>query len=209
MALRDVLRYPKVEQIQLVDLDAEVTKLFSTRPDLSALNGGALSAAKAEVINADAFQWVRSCSTQYDFVCIDFPDPSNFSVGKLYSSRFYDELKRIVAPGGIAVVQSTSPYVAPKSFWCVETTLRASGFHTVPYHAYVPSFGEWGFVMAMNRGYQIPDTFPAGLRFVNSNTVAQMLSFPPDMQWREVEVNRLDNQALVRYFEQEWAHYVE
>ena len=209
MAMREVLRYPGITEVQLVDLDAAVTQLFTARPDLATLNAHALTDPRAKVVNADAFQWLRDCKTQYDFICIDFPDPSNFSVGKLYSTRFYEELRRVLAPGGIAVIQSTSPYVAPKSFWCVETTLRSAGFHTVPYHAYVPSFGEWGFVMAMNRPYTIPDSFPSGLRFVNANTVAQMLAFPPDMAWREVEVNRLDNQALVRYFEQEWAHYVE
>jgi spermidine synthase len=31
--------------------------------------------------------------------------------------------------------------------------------------------------------------------------------FPPDMARRPVPVNRLDNQALVRSFAQEWARY--
>jgi spermidine synthase len=209
MAAREVLKYPSVGNVDLVDLDPAMTGLFKARPDLASLNDSSLHSPLLHVQNADAFQWVRTCRKSYDFICIDFPDPSNFSVGKLYTARFYEEVKRILKPGGIMVVQSTSPYVAPKSFWCVEKTLRSAGFHTVPYHAYVPSFGEWGFLMAMNRTYQVPEGYPAGLRFVTAATIAQMLSFPPDMAFREVDENRLDNQALVRYFEQEWAQYQE
>ena len=38
LAVREMLKYPSVEQITLVDLDPEMTRLFSTHPVLSALN---------------------------------------------------------------------------------------------------------------------------------------------------------------------------
>jgi spermidine synthase len=207
MALREVLRYPGVEHADLVDLDAKVTNLFRDRTDLAALNDSALSSPRATVTNADAFAWIREQEQPFDFIAVDFPDPSNFSIGKLYSLRFYQELKRLLAPGGIIVVQSTSPYVAPRSFWCVDRTLREAGFQTVPYHVYVPSFGEWGFIMAMNRPFFPPKSYPEGLRYITPETAANLLHFPPDMIATEVEVNRLNNQVLVQYFEQEWSKY--
>jgi spermidine synthase len=103
------------------------------------------------------------------------------------------------------VVQSTSPYVARQSFWCVDTTLRACGLVTEPYHAMVPSFGEWGFVLASKQSLSGPAVLPPGLRFVTEEVLAQFPKFPPDMSRVETEVNRLNNQALVRYFEDEWA----
>ena len=42
LAVREMLKYPKVESITLVDLDPEMTRLFSTHPLLTKLNGGSL-----------------------------------------------------------------------------------------------------------------------------------------------------------------------
>jgi spermidine synthase len=209
LAVREILKYPSVQAVTLVDLDAQMTQLFRDRPELAEMNGHAFTHPKVTVINADAFSWLRDCTTKFDFVAIDFPDPVNFSVGKLYSLSFYQELRKVLAPGAIAVVQSTSPYVAPHSFWCVDKTLHEAGFETQPYHVYVPSFGEWGYIMAMNRPWFIPEKYPAGLKFVNAETVAQMLHFPADMVRSDVESNRLNNQVLVQYFEQEWSRYEE
>jgi spermidine synthase len=83
--------------------------------------------------------------------------------------------------------------------------LEAAGLTTRPYHAYVPSFGEWGFVLA-SHGAIADHTvrLPAGLRFWDTGTEAQAFRFPADMARLPVAVNRLDNQALVRTFEAEW-----
>jgi spermidine synthase len=107
------------------------------------------------------------------------------------------------------VVQCTSPYVARKTFWCVNQTLRASGFsRTAPYHLYVPSFGEWGFILASEQPMQAPLRLPTGLRYLTGTTAPPLFEFPPDMDAVPVEVHRLNNQMLVRYFEEEWAQYV-
>ena len=103
------------------------------------------------------------------------------------------------------VVQSTSPYVARKSFWCVDATLRACGLDTEPYHTFVPSFGEWGFILASIKPLSAPADLPQGLRFIDDETLAQLPRFPPDMARLTTETNHLSNQALVRYFEEEWA----
>ncbi|HEY1080846.1 MAG TPA: hypothetical protein VGE29_01205, partial [Prosthecobacter sp.] len=103
------------------------------------------------------------------------------------------------------VVQSTSPYVARQSYWCVEATLRACGLQTEPYHALVPSFGEWGFILAFRQPLKGPAVLPPGLQFINEEVLAQLPYFPPDMARVPAEVNRLNNQALVHYFEEEWS----
>lgn len=209
LAVREILKYPSVEHITLVDLDAEVTQLFTDRPELAEMNGHAFTHPKVTVVHADAFTWLRECQQKFDFVTVDFPDPVNYSVGKLYSLSLYEALDQVLGEGAIAAIQSTSPYVAPRSFWCVDRTIREAGLYTVPYHAYVPSFGEWGYILAMHRPWAIPEKYPAGLRFVDPETVAQMLHFPPDMLRTDLEVNRLNNQVLVQYFEAEWARYEE
>jgi spermidine synthase len=205
LAVREILRYPQVEEILLVDLDPAMTRLFSTNPILTRQNDQALLSPRVKVENADAFIWLGEKRGPFDFVIIDFPDPSNFSLGKLYSTTFYRRLSQSMAPGAALVVQSTSPYVARKSFWCVEATLRACGLETAPYHAFVPSFGEWGFILASRQPLSSPARLPEGLRFVDEATLAALSRFPPDISRLETGPNLLSNQLLVHLFEEEWS----
>ena len=211
LAVREILKYPSVENIELVDVDPSMTKLFATQEMLLGINQSALLNKKVQVHNEDAFVWLRNSQKTFDAVVVDFPDPSNFSIGKLYSTLFYQLLKKALKPDAVAVIQSTSPYVAPNSFWCVDTTLQSVGLHTKAYHNYVPSFGEWGYIMASPaKEREWFSHFPEGLQFLNTATLQQMLVFPEDMKPNlRLLPNKLNNQVLVGYFEQEWDKYLE
>jgi spermidine synthase len=204
MAVREILKYPQVDSITLVDLDPRMTELFAQSPMLRDLNGGALASPKLKVINADALQWLEQSQEVFDFVVVDFPDPSNHSLGKLYSTAFYRLLKQHVAETGRIVVQATSPMYARESFWTVVVSLEAAGWQTAPYHALVPSFGEWGFILAGRRDYRPPATIPVATRFLTPDALPALFHFPTDMARIQAEPNRLDNQNLVRIFEREW-----
>ena len=204
LAVREILKYPKVEAVTLVDLDSAMTELFATAPPLVALNGGALTSPKVTVINADALQWLEESRDYFDFIVVDFPDPANFALGKLYTSAFYRLLEKRLAAHGLLVVQSTSPLYARQSFCCVVTTLEDAGLRTAPYHALVPSLGEWGFIIAGRREFVPAAVYPENARFLTPEIVPDLFRFPADMARVPAEVNRLNNQVLVRYFEQEW-----
>jgi spermidine synthase len=204
MAVREILKYPQIETVTLVDLDARMTELFSQSALLRQLNGDALTNAKVKVINADALQWLEQNTDSFDFIISDFPDPSNFSLGKLYSTAFYRLLLRHLNADGRLVVQATSPLYARQSFWTVVATLEAAGWLTAPYHALVPSFGEWGYILAGRTDYQVPATIAIPTRFLNGETLPSLFQFPPDMARVDAEPNRLDSQNLVRVFEREW-----
>jgi spermidine synthase len=106
-------------------------------------------------------------------------------------------------------VQSTSPYFAKRSFWCIDATLREAGFFTYPYHTLVPSFGEWGYVLAKTQSdYQPPAHYALPMRFLDADSTRLMFSFPPDMRPLKVEANHLNNQALVHYFQQDWGDVI-
>ena len=204
MAVREVLKYPGVERVTLVELDPQMTRLFADDPALVRLNGGALRSPRLEIVHADAFKWLEDGSSTYDVIVVDFPDPTNFSLGKLYTDSFYALLQQRLAASGYAVVQTTSPLVARQSFWTVVQTIESVGLRATPYHAHVPSFGEWGFVLASRRPYRHPDALPAGLRFLNREGLPQLFDFPQDMARVPAEVNRLSNQVLVTTYEREW-----
>lgn len=205
LAAREVLKYPQVSQITLVDLDASMTRVFRTSAALRELNQNSLNHPKLRIINADAAQWLQHNQEKFDVVIIDFPDPSNFSLGKLYSVPMYRMVARHLNPHGNLVVQSTSPYFAPNAFWCIANTLEAAGLKTLPFHVYVPSFGEWGYVMANQTGeFLIPDHYRVPTRYLDAETTREMFVFPKDMQRRAVEPNHLNTQKLVEYFEADW-----
>jgi spermidine synthase len=149
---------------------------------------------------------MRSCGC----AIVDFPDPNNYSLGKLYSSVFYSELNLHLKPKALAVVQSTSPYFARSSFWCIAHTMASSGADILPYHCYVPSFGEWGFVLMGNQ-VEVPKQLHEKMayRFLDNPTLHQMFQFPPDMAELPTEINRLNNQCLVHLFEKEWKPFLQ
>ena len=78
------------------------------------------------------------------------------------------------------------------------------GLRATPYKAHVPSFGEWGFIIAGRRPWSAPTVLPAGLRFLTPEGLPALLQFPPDMARVPAEPNRLSNQVLVHTFEEEW-----
>lgn len=232
MAVREILKYPSVESVTLVELDPNMTHLFAEHETLSALNGGSLKSPKLKIVNTDAFKWLQEGDTSaagppqgasapsggseprtagsvgaknlFDVIVVDFPDPTNFAIGKLYTNSFYALLDKRLAASGYAVVQTTSPLVARQSFWTVATTIESVGLSATPYHVHVPSFGEWGFVIASHRPYRRPEALPAGLRYLSLPTLPLMFDFPLDMARVPAEVNRLSNQTLVTTYEREW-----
>jgi spermidine synthase len=207
LALREILKYPSIEQVTLVDLDREMTDIFKSNIRLSQLNKHAFDSPKVQVVTADAFVWLDQQQAFYDFIVVDFPDPTNFALGKLYTTSFYQLIAAHLSQHGLAVIQSTSPLYARQSYWCIVNTIASAGMHTYPYHALVPSFGEWGYVIASHLAYQPPASIAvSGLRFIQANTMPSLFYFPPDMQAVPAEVNRLNNQKLVHYYEREWNH---
>lgn len=212
LALREIEKYPSVEFIQIVDLDPDMTRVSYAVPALGELNKHSFDDPRVHTTNGDAFVWLDGTQKEpFDIAIVDFPDPNNFALGKLYTTRFYNLLKSKLKPDSSVVIQTTSPLVARKSFWCIVGTLEASGFSVRPYQTAVPSFGIWGFALAKLEPFEAPNKPQSGLelRFLTDNSFASMFEFSGDT-FRpndEIEVNRLDNQALVRYYEAEWRKF--
>lgn len=204
LAVREILKYPLVQSVTVVELDPDMPRLFRDHPALRRLNGDAFHSPKVKVIQADAFRWMENQKDAFDFIVVDFPDPTNYAVGKLYTNTFYRLLEHTLSARGRAVVQSTSPLYARKSYWTVVTTAESVGFKATPYHAMVPSFGEWGYIVLGRDEFRIPERVPVATRFLTPEILPTLFLFPADMARVSGEVNRLNNQILVRIFEQEW-----
>jgi len=112
LAMREVLRWPGVESVTLVDLDPAMTTLSQRFPPLAELNQHSFDDPRVTVVNRDAFVWLDDPGNPFDAAIIDFPDPSTYALGKLYTTRFYYKLQKRLTPDAAISVQSTSPLFA-------------------------------------------------------------------------------------------------
>ncbi|HEV3259990.1 MAG TPA: polyamine aminopropyltransferase [Gemmataceae bacterium] len=207
LALREILKHPSVVAVTLVDLDPDMTQLSVRFPPLAELNRHAFDDPRVQVVNQDAMIWLEEEGPPFDAAVVDFPDPNTFALGKLYTTHFYRLLKRRLAPDAAVGIQCTSPLFARNSFWCIVKTVEAAGFAVRPYHVAVPSFGVWGFALARRTPFEPPARVPAGLRFLNDQVLQSLFVLSADLGPVPVEINRLDNQVLVRYYDSEWKRW--
>ena len=210
LAAREVLKWPDVGTVTLVDLDRGVTDVFRAQPLLRGLNGGSLSSPKLRVVNADGYQFLQRGAARYDLIVADLPDPRTPALQKLYTREFYGLARARLAPGGRMVTQATSPFFTAEAFWCIARTMGAVWPAITPYHVDVPSFGDWGFVLA---GEQPADLAAAHLgvptRFLSDAQLPGLAVFGKDVAAARdgVEINTLLRPVLPGYYEQGWAQF--
>jgi spermidine synthase len=210
LALREVLRYPDVDEVTLVELDPEVIRLARQNERLRQLNEGAFADPRVQVVTADAFRWLRDNPRRFDSIIVDMPDPDSTATAKLYSVEFYVLARHALAEEGRMVVQAGSPYFAPRSFHCIESSMRAAGFGTVPYHVAVPSFGDWGFHLAAvgpAPSLRLPDHAPP-LRSLDAASLAAAAVFPVDRRDAgDIPPSTLMHPRILEYAKDEWRNY--
>lgn len=210
LAVRELLRYPDVKKITLVDLDKKITNLAMENEYLLDINNNSLKDPRVEVVNADGYQYLMDNDQLYNVIIVDFPDPNNESLNKLYTGHFYNILKKHLTPDGALAVQSTSPYFAPKAYWSIVKTVNRGGLEVYPYHVYVPSFGDWGFTLAARRKLKLEQNeLPFEMKYLNENNYQAMFSFGEDiLDYRDqVEPNRVSHPILLKYYEEGWKHW--
>lgn len=204
LAVREILKYDDVKEIILVDIDPEMTKLCSTNNDIKAINNNSLSSDKLKIINEDAYKYVQENKEKFDVIIIDLPDPNNETLNKLYTNVFYNYIKANLTETGVAVTQSTSPYYAKKSFWCINKTVKTQFDNVIPYHLQVPSFGEWGFNLMYN-GERKLGKLSVETKYLTNENIPNLFSFGADekIDLNQVEVNDMFKPSLIEYYNYE------
>jgi len=250
LALREVLKYPEVKEVTLVDLDPFMTKMASDYPDMVRLNKGAFSDQRVtlkitpaegngerksisvpdragrfladdtelpevEIVHQDASRYVAEATGRYDVVILDFPDPSSPGLAKLYGLSFYGQLLGLLSEGGVIIQQSTSPWHAREAYLCIGRTMEAAGFAAVPLRANVPSFGDWGWWMAvpakqmsateLKDKLKAVETLKVPTRYLNRETLGAALVFAPGSLVSEYrDRTTLDDPAIFRHYLSAW-----
>jgi len=214
LAVRELLKYGDIN-ITLVELDKGMIEIAKEKP-LSILNENAFYSKNVKVINSDAFTYLDKLiksKKKFDLVIVDFPDPSNINLAKLYSLEFYKKIYKILDFNGIVSIQATSPYFASKTYLCIDKTLKEAGFNTLKFHYDIPSFGDWGFILAYKRrkdlienklknfSLKTLDTY-----FLTNDLFKASLIFPKN--WlkyseKDVKVNTIFNPVIIKYYNEE------
>ncbi|MEM9992041.1 MAG: polyamine aminopropyltransferase, partial [Bacteroidota bacterium] len=181
---REVLKDPRVEQVTVVDLDAEVFRLARENPYVKIINEGAAIHPKVRLVPQDALSFLMDAGQYYDVILADLHDPSNDAVARLYSKHFYRLVQSRLSANGVFATQATSTFHTKNAFWCIEETIQQSGFeHVYPFHTYVPSFGDWGFVMASKQLIE-PSAYQLDVptQYLDTSTVKKHFHFEEDIQ---------------------------
>ncbi len=218
-AAREILKYNQVQNITLVDLDSEMTRIALEHPVLSEINQHALEHEKVTVINQDGYNFLEQENKYYDIIIIDLPDPKSIELGRLYSFEFYKLCDKVLRPNGLIITQAGSPYFAGRAFKCIDKTMEKAGFSTVPIHNQVITLGEWGWVLGskslsktqfknalLNLEFNGIPT-----KWINHDAMKLMTSFGKDFtpdQKDVIEINTIHNPVLFKYYlNGEWDLY--
>ncbi|MCP4747518.1 MAG: polyamine aminopropyltransferase [Desulfobacteraceae bacterium] len=217
LAAREVLKYDSVQKIVLVDLDPEMTRLARQRLELTALNKGSLNHPKVRIVHQDAFTYLERATDFFDVIVADLPDPGSESLSKLYSTSFYALCVRRLSLKGVLATQATSPFFAPEAFWCIVQTIETAmpdhadlpKVKSCPYHVHIPSFGEWGFVLAARHKIDLKRLkVDIPTRFLTEASLQAMFVFGKDLSAPEkLESNHLDAPILYNYYKNGWQRY--
>ena len=209
-AVRELLKYPDIVSITLVDLDPGMTDLGMTHPVLLEINENALNHPKVQVINADGFTYLDKTSEKFDIIIADFPDPRSVDLGRLYSLEFYWLCYSALSENGFFVTQAGSPYYAEQAFSCIEKTIATAGFKTLPLHNQVMTLGEWGWIIGskndsidMKHLLQTKNLEGLDTQWLNDESLILLSSFGKEVfnqDYEEPEVNRLHDPVLYRYY---------
>ncbi|MCM8525038.1 MAG: polyamine aminopropyltransferase [Lentisphaeraceae bacterium] len=215
LAAKQVLKYKDVAQVTVVDLDGEVTKLFTENPILAKLNNEAFKDPRVNVINNDAMQFLMNDTGLYDVVIADLPDPSDPGLAKLYSKTFYGLIARRLKDEGIFITQSTSPFRSREAFWCINNTIKSvtlaeRKMNVKGLHVLIPTFGTWGFNIASFKPIDI-DKFKLEIpcRFLNQSFAQTMFEFPDDMKPVETGVSTLNEPVVVKLYRMGYHRYLD
>ena len=150
LALREVLRYPGIEKVVLVDCSDEILDL--ARTEFAELNNHALSDRRVQIVVADALTY-EFTENQFEVIICDFTFPTTLESAEGFSVEWYQKLGRALTPTGKLAINAVSPQNTPAAFACLVTTIRAAGLQALPYRVCIPSFrdhgfGAWGFILA-------------------------------------------------------------
>lgn len=207
--VKELLKYPDVETITLVDLDPAMTRLGTDFEGMVKYNDGALKDPKVTIINDDGFDFLEKSDAFYDIIIVDLPDAKTIDINKLYTLEFYNLAFHSLRPQGHFITQAGSPYYATKAFYCIDKTMTKAGFNNLQMHNQILTLGEWGWVIGsksynkdqMIRRLQESPYEHLNNKWLNKESIDLMTSFgKPLKDTTGIELNTINSPMLYKYY---------
>ncbi len=138
-AVRELMRYDRIEQVVVVELDATVVE--ACRQHFPAL-ARAFDDPRLSLHIADGFAYIQTCPVEsFDLVIVDVANPSGGS-RHLFSERFYRRVHESLRPVGVMVAQTEPPALNSETFATIykrqEAVFGTEYVHC--YLAYIPTY---------------------------------------------------------------------
>jgi spermidine synthase len=209
LAARDVLRFPEVRHIDLVDYNPDVLELAQTV--FKPFNRGSLESDRITVYPQEAFEFVSKIpDNSYHIVLCDFTYPTTPEDTSIYSREWFQQINRILVPDGILSTNGVSPDSRTTGFWCLYQTLLSANLWVKPLQLNIPSFhqhgyGSWGFFLAssasINRSELESVALPDNLQVLSCEQLFKTFIFPAEIaKFRhDVAIHTLDSPQLFYY----------
>lgn len=150
--VRELSRYPKVEKIDMVEIDKMVVDVSKEYIDICSCK---LDDERVNLYFEDGVKFVKeACDKSYDLIIVDSTDPIGPGEG-LFSTDFYSDCYRILTDDGILVNQSESPYFEFNAKEMKRANDKLKGIFPISkvYQAHIPTYpsGHWLFGFASKK----------------------------------------------------------
>lgn len=143
--VRELLRYPHIESIDMVEIDPMVVEVSLAYLPQTASQ---LHHEKVNLFFEDGLKFIRSKENEYDLIIVDSTDPFGPGEG-LFTKEFYSNCYRALNAQGILVNQHESPYYPAFERNMRRAHQRISEVFEVAkvYQAHIPTYpsGHWLF----------------------------------------------------------------
>lgn len=148
--LREILKYPTVKKISMVELDEEV--ILTSKKYLPSISNGSFKDKRAKIIIADGANFVSQTKEKFDLAIIDSPDPVG-PAKVLFSKKFYQNIFSVLNADGIMIRQTGSTMWQPKEVKANYKLLSAIFTFCAIQLAAIPTYagGFFSFVIASKK----------------------------------------------------------
>ncbi|MEM9857715.1 MAG: hypothetical protein AAF843_10175 [Bacteroidota bacterium] len=208
LLVHQLLKYQDVESIDIVPVDLELFEMAAQVDHFTQLNKNALLNPRVHQVASTTFDHLSKNDDQYDMIFIDVPDPVDLELNQYYTSELYSLCYKALTNNGILITQAASPYFSTKAFNCIQATVEANNFITLPIHNQVLTLGEWGWIIGFKNTSQANLTSALAstpfneveTKWLNKEAVNMMMAFGKSTLTVDTVINSLKNPIVHEFY---------
>ena len=155
--IRELVRYPEIQRIDLVEIDEMVVEVCKKYLPKTACR---LDDERVEIHYEDGLKFIRRCKEEYDLIIVDSTDPFGPGEG-LFTREFYGNCYKALKEDGIMVNQHESPFYEEDALACQRAHRNITESFPISrvYQAHIPTYpsGHWLFGFASKKYHPLRD----------------------------------------------------